>query len=296
MLGAGTFGSVFLATDESNEERYAIKRIQLKECLNDSKNLKSVLEVNMLIRARSPHVVNLCEVIHQQPWVYLVFTFYNKTLLEYASGEYECCRWILKSFMSQLISGVTHIHSVGIIHRDLKPENVMVSKHGIIKIADFGLARAHQNTSPMTTYVSTRWYRAPEILLQSDTYDTSIDVWALGLVISELVCRAPLFPGNTDVDMLHRISQSMSFSDWSVGLKLISLNFKLFNHREPSVSIEMLIRKTVLMKFQSDCNFLIEDGLISILNSMLVVNPTLRKPPSELMLHSFFDRREIKSL
>ena len=77
-------------------------------------------------------------------------------------------------------------------------ENLLVSKD-TIKIADFGLAREIRSRPPYTEYVSTRWYRAPEVLLRSSLYSAPIDMFALGAILAELYSLRPLFPGASEV-------------------------------------------------------------------------------------------------
>ncbi|XLS96753.1 hypothetical protein HN51_039488 [Arachis hypogaea] len=86
------------------------------------------------------------------------------------------------------------MHQRGYFHRDLKPENLLVTKD-IIKIADFGLAHEISSQPPYTEYVSTRWYRAPEVLLQSYLYSSKVDMWAMGAIMAKLFSLRPLFPG-----------------------------------------------------------------------------------------------------
>lgn len=91
------------------------------------------------------------------------------------------------------------MHRHGYFHRDLKPENLLES-NGTIKIADFGLAREIRSKPPYTDYVSTRWYRAPEVILRSSNYNSPIDIFAVGAIIAELYRLWPLFPGNSEKD------------------------------------------------------------------------------------------------
>lgn len=77
------------------------------------------------------------------------------------------------------------MHTHGIFHRDLKPENLLFY-NGTVKIADFGLAKDIRSNPPHTDYISTRWYRAPEILLHSTTYNESVDIFAIGCIAAEL--------------------------------------------------------------------------------------------------------------
>ena len=77
----------------------------------------------------------------------------------------------------------------------------------VVKLADFGLARETASTAPYTEYVSTRWYRAPEVLLRDRIYSNPVDIWALGTILAEMVTLQPLFPGGTEVDQVHRICE-----------------------------------------------------------------------------------------
>ncbi len=88
-----------------------------------------------------------------------------------------------------------------IIHRDLKPQNILVEKGSILKLADFGLARAFGiPIKTLTHEVETLWYRAPEILLGKKEYSLPVDMWSVGCIFSELVERKPLFMGDSEID------------------------------------------------------------------------------------------------
>ena len=134
---------------------------------------------------------------------------------------------LVSSIFRQTVSGLDHIHTSGYFHRDMKPENVLVTTTGlfdylpvspaappkerdvvaIIKLADFGLARETKSKPPYTEYVSTRWYRAPEVLLLSRDYSNPVDMWALGTIMAELVNLRPLFPGSDQIDQVARICE-----------------------------------------------------------------------------------------
>jgi male germ cell-associated kinase len=101
--------------------------------------------------------------------------------------------------MFQTLTGLSYMHKHGFFHRDMKPENMLV-KGDSVKIADFGLAREIRSRPPFTDYVSTRWYRAPEILLRSTNYNSPVDIFACGAIMAELFLLRPLFPGNNETD------------------------------------------------------------------------------------------------
>jgi len=92
------------------------------------------------------------------------------------------------------------------MHRDLKPQNLLVDRKGIIKLADFGLARAYG--LPIKTYtheIVTLWYRAPEILLGQKQYSTSVDLWSVGCIFAEMGMKKPLFAGDSEIDEIFKI-------------------------------------------------------------------------------------------
>jgi serine/threonine protein kinase len=91
------------------------------------------------------------------------------------------------------------MHKHGFFHRDLKPENLLI-KGDVCKIADFGLAREIRSRPPFTDYVSTRWYRAPEICLRSTAYNSPVDIFAMGCIMAEMYTGNPLAPGTNEND------------------------------------------------------------------------------------------------
>ena len=118
----------------------------------------------------------------------------------------------IKNIIFQISNGLKYLHDRGIIHRDLKPENILLTKDGKIKIADFGFAKFKYDQPPFTNYISTRWYRAPEILLKFKKYNCSVDIFALGCIFAELVLLNPLFNGSNEIEQLFKIINMSIFS------------------------------------------------------------------------------------
>jgi meiosis induction protein kinase IME2/SME1 len=166
----------------------------------------------------------------------------------------------VKSILFQIMQGLEHIHAHHFFHRDIKPENILVSTSAqqdstnsfrrysalvtppstppayTVKIADFGLARETHSKLPYTTYVSTRWYRAPEVLLRAGEYSAPVDIWAIGAMAVEIATLKPLFPGTNEVDQVWRVCEIMGSpgnwynkagvrvggGDWREGTRLAS--------------------------------------------------------------------------
>lgn len=120
---------------------------------------------------------------------------------------------IIRNIMFQILQGLNYIHKHGFFHRDIKPENLLCNGPELVKIADFGLAREIRSRPPYTDYVSTRWYRAPEVLLRSTKYSSPVDVWAVGCIMAELYTLQPLFPGRSEVDQIFRICTILGTPD-----------------------------------------------------------------------------------
>ncbi|XP_042402081.1 cyclin-dependent kinase F-4-like [Zingiber officinale] len=220
-VGDGTFGSVWRALNKLTGQIVAIKKMKRKyyswdECMN-------LREVKSLRRMNHPNIVKLKEVIRENDILYFVFEYMEFNLFQIMKdrgkgfSEAEIRNW---SF--QIFQALSYMHHRGYFHRDLKPENLLVTKD-IIKIADFGLAREVCSQPPYTEYVSTRWYRAPEVLLQSSMYDASVDMWAMGAIMAELFTLRPLFPGASEVDEIYKICSvigSPNEKSWAEGLQL----------------------------------------------------------------------------
>ena len=126
----------------------------------------------------------------------------------------------------QVVKGIKFMHSAELIHRDLKPSNVLLNSDCHLKICDFGLARSlvadrEDSNVYMTEEVATRWFRAPEVLLGSQSYDKSVDIWSIGCILGELLIGKPMFPGTSTLNQLERI---ISFTGNPSKEDVLSLN------------------------------------------------------------------------
>ncbi|ODV89907.1 hypothetical protein CANCADRAFT_19418, partial [Tortispora caseinolytica NRRL Y-17796] len=200
----------------------AVKSI--KKAFSSASDGARLREVNALKHLDSnPFIVQVYEVVYDAStrlvhisMEYMPSNLYQ--LMQARQGVYLDPASV-RQLISQILAGLVHIHSSGWFHRDIKPENILVSSRGenalsySVKIADFGLSRQLCSSPPYTNYVSTRWYRAPEMLLQCPYYSAPSDMWALGAVAMELATLRPLVPGANMLDQLLKVFRLLGCPD-----------------------------------------------------------------------------------
>ncbi|KAH9621332.1 hypothetical protein KSS87_015603 [Heliosperma pusillum] len=205
-IGRGAYGVVCSSVNTVTNEKVAIKKINVLD--NSEEALKALRELRILRHVRHSNVISLKDVMVPSAKcedVYMVFELMDRDLGSLIHPSLPLSDFLIKYFMFQLLNGLNYLHSSNIIHRDLKPDNLLVNAKCDLKICDFGLATTTKGTPQTlaaTDYIVTRWYRAPELLLQCDTYGPSIDVWSVGCIFAELLGQKPLFPGVNSLDQL----------------------------------------------------------------------------------------------
>ncbi|GMG32933.1 unnamed protein product [Ambrosiozyma monospora] len=183
-LGEGTYATVYKGRNRALGTLVALKEINLDS--EEGTPSTAIREISLMKELKHENIVTLYDVIHTENKLTLVFEYMDKDLKRYmdtngynSTGALES--HIIKSFMFQLLRGIMFCHDNRVLHRDLKPQNLLINSKGELKIGDFGLARAFG--IPVNTFsneVVTLWYRAPDVLLGSRNYSTSIDMWSAG--------------------------------------------------------------------------------------------------------------------
>eukprot|EP00731_Ephydatia_muelleri_P031832 Em0023g339a len=278
-LGDGTFGTVSLARNMKNGELVAIKKMKRdyktwEECVN-------LREVKSLAKLKHANVIQLKEVIHgrEDNKLYFVFEYMKENLYEMIKHRTKLFpESTVRNIVYQIFQGLAFMHKHGYFHRDIKPENLLCSGPEKVKIADFGLARETRSRPPYTDYVSTRWYRAPEVLLRSPNYSSPIDLWAVGCIMAEIYTFRPLFPGSSEVDEIFKICAVLGTptkNTWPEGLKLAAaMNFKL--PLMVPTSLRTLIPNAT------------EEGL-QLINNLLQWDPRLRPTAAQALSTKYFE-------
>jgi cyclin-dependent kinase 2 len=212
LLGEGTYGKVYKIRSIKSGEMVAVKQMKL-DSQEDGVPATAIREVALLKELSHPNIVRLLDVHCKEPnKLVLVFEYLEHDLKKYMKTKAgRLSPGAVKNFAHQLCRGIEFCHSNRIIHRDIKPQNLLIDHRlALLKIADFGLARAFTVPIPKYTHeVVTVWYRPPEILLGSPVYSVSVDTWSIGCVLGDLATGAPLFPGDSEIDTCFKIFQKL---------------------------------------------------------------------------------------
>ncbi|KAL8928008.1 MAG: hypothetical protein Q9208_002083 [Pyrenodesmia sp. 3 TL-2023] len=224
-LGEGTFGEVYKARSLKDGHVVALKKI-LMHNEKDGFPITALREIKLLKMLSHQNILKLEEMAiertkgegRKKAIMYMVTPYMDHDLsglLENPTVQFSEPQ--IKCYMLQLLEGLRYLHASKILHRDMKAANLLINNHGILQIADFGLARPYDDPAPQpgqgggearrdyTTLVVTRWYRPPELLLQLRRYTTAIDMWGVGCVFGEMFKGKPILAGTTDLDQAHRI-------------------------------------------------------------------------------------------
>ncbi|KAF9015433.1 kinase-like domain-containing protein [Cyathus striatus] len=281
-LGEGTYATVYKGRSKTTNEVVALKEIHLDA--EEGTPSTAIREISLMKELKHVNIVRLHDVIHTETKLILIFEYCEQDLKKYMDQHGD--RGALdpntvQSFMYQLLKGTAFCHENQVLHRDLKPQNLLINRKGELKLGDFGLARAFG--VPVNTFsneVVTLWYRAPDVLLGSRTYSTSIDVWSCGCIFAEMISGVPLFRGRDNQDQLLHIMRvvgtptDVQFQKMFKDTPEISLTNKSFP-RYPKMSLQQVIPKA-------------SPQAIDLLERLLKFDPAERISASDALSHPYF--------
>jgi len=313
-IAEGSYGIVYKATDLTTGEQVAIKKIRVL-CAQQGIPSSAIREIFLLKRLYHPNIVRLQKVVTTASDVALIFEFIEMDLKKYmhiqsstpvhnkiksisgsmpqlsppprasalnSSAEMRGLDYqTTKLILFQLLSGVAYMHKHHVLHRDIKPDNILISKHGMVKLADFSLSRAVgiQRDPQYTTAVVSLRYRPPEVLLGSTAYSSSLDMWSIGCVFAEMASGRILFKQVDEAKQLSAIFRTLgtpSIADWPDIVRLPRykqvLNSPVFKPCRLSRIVGRFSRR----------------GL-DLLMRMLKLDPCQRISASDALMHPYFD-------
>jgi serine/threonine protein kinase len=285
IIGSGTNGDVFSVKLKNSEERIALKRLKTSSDL--SKEKQSILqkrEIGILTELKHVNVMSIREVMEIDASVCLLMDCMQHDLAGLIhnlaiSRHFSFAQ--LKCYAKQVADGLAYIHSKNIIHRDIKPQNVLVSKNHVVKIADFGLACRHSNTTIHDDgEVVTLWYRSPELLMGENNYGFEVDVWSYGCLIVELFQKKPFICGRTPQEQIQMIYEKLGTpieNGWQE-----AINLPIWTKQEQAKIIKRDLKSLFLNKqyFTSE--------MISLTDRLTTLNPRKRICSIDIVNHPFF--------
>ena len=191
-LGEGSFGKAYLAECNTDNNKYVIKQITL-EGMSDEEKRDTFNEAIILKKLDHPNIIKFKEVFLQRkpkPALNIVTEFadggdLNQKIEKRKKLPFSEAQ--ILDYITQICLALQHIHKKKIIHRDLKSGNIFLMKSGIVKLGDFGIAKGLQSTwEKARTFVGTPYFLSPEII-SNKPYDAKSDIWALGVLLYELM-------------------------------------------------------------------------------------------------------------
>uniref|UniRef100_A0A669E826 mitogen-activated protein kinase n=2 Tax=Oreochromis TaxID=8139 RepID=A0A669E826_ORENI len=269
-VGTGAYGTVCSAWDRRTGTQVAIKKLH-RPFQTKLFAKRAYRELRLLKHMKHENVIGLLDVFTPEISLdrfrdfYLVMPFMGTDLGKLMKLE-RLSEDRVQFLVYQMLKGLKYIHSAGIIHRLFPP----------LQILDFGLAR--QADSEMTGYVVTRWYRAPEVILNWMHYTQTVDIWSAGCIMAEMLLGKPLFKGNDHLDQLREIMKITGTPSPDFIVKLQSQDARNYIRSLPKVPKKDL--HSIFSKASSNA--------VCVLEKMLLLDPDQRLSASEALDLPFF--------
>lgn len=285
VVGSGTYGKVFKAIHVYTKKLVALKKIRM-EGERDGFPVTAVREIKLLQSLKHRNIVNLQEVMVEKNDCFMVFEYLSHDLtglLNHPTFKLDPAQ--KKDLAKQMFEGLDYLHRRGVLHRDIKAANILVSNEGLLKIADFGLARFYAKRKQLdyTNRVITIWYRSPELLLGETQYDGAVDIWSAACVLVEIFTRHAIFPGDggeiNQLEKIYNVLGTPNVRDWP-GL----IDMAWFELLRPSAK-----KANVFAEKYKDR---VTPAAFELLEAMFQYDPAKRPTAADVLEHPYFMTEE----
>ena len=215
-IGNGTFGSVWKVRHKITNEIYAIKVINKENIIKQNMTEQIKKEIEIMYKLNHPHIIKLYSHFEDDEDFCLIMEYASRgQLYSFIKKQKQLNQISAKQYIKEIISAVKYLHSLEppIVHRDIKPENILIDNNGNCKLGDFGLAKYENEENMKDNYCGTLEYLAPETLSNS-CQGRSVDIWALGVLLFEMLTGRP--PFKIEKDKLHLYKDSNNTKIWKI--------------------------------------------------------------------------------
>lgn len=281
VIGSGTYGKVFKGLNVYTKKLVALKKIRM-EGERDGFPVTAVREIKLLQSLKHENIVDLREVMVEKNDCYMVFEYLAHDLtglLNHPSFKLEPAH--RKHLAMQMFEGLDYLHKRGVLHRDIKAANILVSSDGVLKLADFGLARfyAKRHQYDYTNRVVTIWYRSPELLYGETRYGAACDIWSAACVLVEIFTRHAIFPGDggeiNQLEKIYAVLGTPNKTEWPGLVDMPWFELLRPGYRKPNLFAEKYKEKVPAAAFE-------------LLASTFQYDPVKRPSASEVLEHPYF--------
>ncbi|EPE05716.1 cmgc cdk crk7 protein kinase [Ophiostoma piceae UAMH 11346] len=285
VVGSGTYGQVFKAVHVYTKQLAALKKIRM-DGEREGLPVTAIREIKLLQSLNHVNIVDLLEVMVEDGHCYMVFEYLSHDLnglLNHPTFKLDAAQ--KKHMGLQMFQGLDYLHRRGVLHRDIKAANILVSSNGILKIADFGLARffAKRHQLDYTNRVITIWYRSPELLLGETQYGPAVDIWSAACVLVEIFTRYPIFPGDggeiSQINKIYGLLGTPSKTDWPGLVDMPWFELLRPSHRLPNNFSNFYANK-------------VSPAALSLLIDMFQYDPAKRPSAAQVLEHPYFAQEE----
>lgn len=279
-IGTGAYGTVCSALDTRHNMKVALKKLS-RPFQTPVHAKRTYRELRYLRHMNHENIIGLLDVFmtpaqsNEDFNVYLVTHLMGSDLNNIIKQQALTDEHV-QFLVYQILRGLKYVHSAGIVHRDLKPSNIAVNEDCELRILDFGLARATDHE--MTGYVATRYWRAPEIMLNWMHYGKEVDLWSVGCIMAELLTGQVLFPGTDHIDQLTRILQIVGTPDKKFLSKITSETARTYIESMPHYP------RKEFSSFFVGAN----PKAVNLMEELLVMDPDRRYSAEEALAHPYF--------
>nr|PNR46873.1 hypothetical protein PHYPA_013993 [Physcomitrium patens] len=294
-LGSAAFSKAIQAHDLHTGMDVCMKIIKNNKDFFDQSldEIKLLKYINKHDPGDKHHLLRLYDYFYHREHLFIVCELLRANLYEFhkynreSGGEVYFTMPRLQSIARQCLEALEFIHGLGLIHCDLKPENILVKSYSRCEIKVIDLGSSCFQTDHLCSYVQSRSYRAPEVILGLP-YDQKIDMWSLGCILAELCSGNVLFQNDSLATLLARVVGILGPIDPELlskgrdSHKFFTKNHTLYERNQDSDQLEYLLPKKTSLAHRLPMG---DQGFVAFVGYLLNINPLLRPTASEALKH-----------